>query len=166
MLEMYWIFFGCGVLFALLTILVGDLLHLDQVPFLNPMVVVGGATIFGAAGVMFTKYTTFTAGLILFFSFFIALLVSVATYFLYVKRMRNAETSLGFSITELRGRIAEVNTTIPGRGYGEVVVNMGIGLTHQMAASFDGEILPQGTRVVVVEVKENTLFVSRLEMDS
>lgn len=165
MLEMYWVFFGCGVLFALVTVLFGDILQTDHLPFLQPLVIVGGVTIFGASGILFTKYSSYTAGMVLVFSLLSTLLVSLAMYFLYVKRMKNAETSIGFSIHDLTGKIGEVNTTIPMSGYGEVIVRIGSGLTNQIAASFDGETLPEGTKVVVVEVKEETLYVSRLESE-
>jgi len=100
-----------------------------------------------------------------FFSLLVAIVVSLCIYFLYVKRMRDAENSTGFSITELAGRIGEVSAAIPSDGYGEVVIKTGVGVTNQIAASFDKEELPAGTRIVVVEVKDDTLYVSRLDSE-
>lgn len=68
LLNIYW---GCllgGLIFALVTVIFGDLLggvfhglfdsiSFDHFDFLQPMILVSGITIFGGAGVMLTKYT-------------------------------------------------------------------------------------------------------------
>lgn len=163
MSGLFWGCFAVGVLFAVLTIVLGDLLHTDHFHFLHPVAVIGGLTVFGGAGILLMRYTALAAGVVLLLSLLLAVAISLALYFLYVKRMRQAENSTGFSIRELAGRIGEVSAAIPPRGYGEVVLKAGGGFTNQIAASFDGEALPSGTRVVVVEVKDDTLYVSRLD---
>ena len=65
MIEVYW---GCligGLLFALVTVIFGDVidslfdglfefLTMDGLDFINPMVIIGAITMFGGAGI-FTK---------------------------------------------------------------------------------------------------------------
>ncbi|MNR55843.1 hypothetical protein D3C85_1763010 [compost metagenome] len=77
--------------------------------------------------------------------------------------MRQSENSTAFSMRELTGKIAEVTVPIPQHGYGEVMVKVGAGFTNQIAASLDGTWLVSGSRVVIVEVKEDVLFVALLE---
>jgi membrane-bound ClpP family serine protease len=164
MLELYWGCFAVGVLLALATIFLGDLLPADQLPFAHPVSLVGGMTVFGGAGVLLTRYSSLHTAAAALLSLLAAVAVSLAVHFLYVKRMRQMEVSNAFSIRELAGRIGEVSTPIPTRGYGEVVLKAGgAGLTNQIAASFDGEEIPAGAKVVVVEVKDDTLYVSRLD---
>lgn len=163
MLEMYWAFFGFGVLFSLVTLIFGDVLESETLPFLQPIVLVVGVTIFGATGILFTSYSAMNTFVTLVLSIASAILLSMALYFLYVKRMKGAENSLSFSINDLVGRIGEVNTSIPSTGYGEVVIHMGAGFTHQIAASFDKKVIQEGARVVIVEVRDGTLYVSKLE---
>lgn len=163
MLEMYWAFFGFGVLFAIVTLIFGDVLESESFPFLQPIVLVVGVTIFGAAGILLTNYSAMNAFATLLLSIIAAILLSVAMYFLYVKRMKGAENSISFSINDLVGRIGEVNTSIPSTGYGEVVIHMGASFTHQIAASFDKDSISEGVRVVVVEVKDDTLYVTKLD---
>ncbi|HWR41921.1 protease [Sporomusa sp.] len=171
MLEIYW---GClifGVIFAVVTLLFGDVLHsalsvspefsFDHLAWLQSMVVVGGITSFGGAGVLLTGYTELTGSEVIMLSLFAAIVLSVLVYFVYVKPMRNCENSSGFFITDLIGKTGEVIVLIPAGGFGEVLIRIGAGNTNQTAASHDKVELPAGTRVVVAEIREGVLYVCR-----
>ena len=164
MLDIYWACLIGGALFTLASILLGDLighaLHLDA---LHPLSVVGGITVFGGAGVLFGTYSALEAAAVLAIAILIVAAASLLIFFLYVRPMRNTENSTGFSIQDLQGRIAEVTVPVPAKGFGEVLVKIGAGNTNQIAASFSGEAIQAGTRVVVVEVRDDTLFVARFE---
>ncbi|CQR72735.1 putative membrane protein YuaF [Sporomusa ovata DSM 2662] len=171
MLELYW---GClifGVIFATVTILFGDLLdsHLDgffhvfpleHLEWLQPMVIIGGITIFGGMGLTLTRYTELAFSWVILFSLFTAILLSMLIYFLYIKPMRNCENSVGFFIRDLIGRTGEVTVPIPVSGYGEVLIKIGAGNTNQIAANYDNAELFVGTQVIVIDVRENVLYVS------
>jgi membrane-bound ClpP family serine protease len=163
LLGLFWGCFIAGVLFALVVLVLGDLMHIQHMHIFQPAVSVSGLTVFGGAGILLMQYSELNAVAVLLGSLLMAVVLSLLVYFLYVKRMNQAENSIGISIYELAGRIGEVSTTIPPQGYGEVVVKAGAGLTNQIAASFEGEQLETGARIVVVEVKNNTVYVSRLE---
>ncbi len=174
MLEVYW---GClilGVLFSIVTVLFGDLigqffdgmldfLSVDGPHFMQPMVLVGGVTVFGGSGILLTQYTYIGASVIAGLSLIIAIFLSIIVYFCYVRPMQNAENSIGYSIQDLIGKIAEVSVPIPLKGYGEVIVKVGAMNTNHIAGSFDLEEIETGSRVVVVEVKEGVLLVSHFE---
>lgn len=174
MLEIYWTCFVGGVLFALATIILGDILghifsgffdtlSLDHLDFLQPMVVVGGITIFGGSGITLSQYTALKPFPTALVSLLVSVVVSILVYFSYVKPMKNCENSSGFSLQDLVGKIAEVTVPIPARGYGEVVIKVGAGNTNQIAANLEQVEIPAGTRVVIGEVKEGILFVFRYE---
>jgi len=171
MLELYW---GClvfGVLFTLVTVVLGDLISvaldgaLDflSVDYLNPTVVASGVTAFGGAGIMLSKYTPLGGVLAAIAALLTALGVAFVIYRYYVKPMNQSENSTSYSMKGLTGRLGEVLTTIPGEGYGEVLVRVGAGNTNHIAASFDRSVIQAGTRVVVVESKDGILYVSRFE---
>lgn len=171
------IFWGClvgGALYAVISALLGDLighalggvldfLSLDGHPWLNPTTLVGGITAFGGAGLLLAHYTALGAAAVLILAVLGGVVIGGSGYFLYVKPMSQSENSIAYSERDLSGKIAEVITAIPSHGYGEVLVRAGAGHTNQIAASFDRVDIPGGTRVVVVEVKENTLYVSKLD---
>lgn len=173
MLEFYW---GClifGVLFAILSVLVGEVfsdmfdgifefLSIDGPNYIQPMVIVGFITSFGGAGVLLTEKLNWPQYFIILLALFIALLLAAIVYFSYVKPMNQAESSTGFSYQDLIGKIGEVTIPLPAKGYGEVILLIGGGNTNQIAASFDSEEIPAGEKVVVVSIEEETLMVSKL----
>ncbi len=174
MLNIYWSFLIFGIIFSLIILIfddimghfldgIFDLFNIDGLDFINSMVIVGFVTVFGAAGVMLTKYTFFAPTTIAIFSIFIALLASIAVYFLYVKPMKNSENSMAYSIQETIGKIGEVTVPVPATGFGEVLVKIGIFNTYHIATSFDQEDIQTGTKVVVIDLKDNALLVSRFD---
>lgn len=170
-------FMGCmavGVLFALVSVLFGDVisqavdgaldfLASDGHHAFQPIVLFGTLTAFGGAGLLLTRYTALGSAAILAAALLAAVAIGAIVYFAYVRPMRNSENSVAFSIRDLSGKIGEALTTIPPAGYGEVLVRIGAGHTNQIAASFNGETIGAGSRIVVVEVKDDTLFVTRLD---
>lgn len=168
------LFLGClvgGVLFAIVTVLLGDVLSsaldgmLDflSVDFLNPMIIAGAVTVFGGSGILFTRYSGFAALLNIILSILAAVLVSVVIYFIYVKPMENSENSTGYSIQEMVGRMGEITIPVPTQGFGEVMVKVGAGNTLHIASSLEQCILTAGTRVVVVDVEDGFLWVTEFE---
>ncbi|MDD3268414.1 MAG: protease [Syntrophomonadaceae bacterium] len=176
MQSIYW---GClfgGALFALVTIIFGDVLgdvlgglldflSFDHLDFLSPMVLVGGITVFGGAGIMLERLTSLDVVPVALFSLLIALVLSALVYFVYVKPMKNAENSSGYSMSELVGKIATVIVPVPGQGYGEVLIKVGAGNTNQIAASYDGEDYRSGTRVIVAEIRDGAVLVFGYQED-
>jgi membrane protein implicated in regulation of membrane protease activity len=174
MLEFYW---GCliaGILFAVISVIFGDILGcfldgifdfllLDGPDYIHPMVIMGGVTVLGGTGIVFTEYTSLPLWLNIILSILIAGICSILVYLGYVKPMQRTENSTGYSIQELTGKLAEVIVPIPAQGFGEVMVKVGAANTNQIAASFDKEEIQSGSKVVVVEVKDHVLFVCRFE---
>ncbi|QDR82386.1 protease [Sporomusa termitida] len=173
MLDLYW---GClifGVFSAIVTLLFGEVLQQalsfslefpgDHLAWLQPMVVVGGITSFGGAGVLLTGAAEFTGSEVMLYSFLAAVLLSGLVYFIYIKPMRNCENSAGFFMTDLIGKTGEVIVLIPAAGVGEVLLRIGAGNTNQIAASRDQVELAAGTQVIVAEVRAGVLYVCRAD---
>lgn len=173
------LFWSClvgGILYAVVSVIFSDAISEavdgaldfvsgDALPWLQPMTLVSGITIFGGAGLMLEQYTSLGTALVLLLAAMIAILLGMAVYFLYVRPMENSENSTGYSLQELGGKMGEVLVSIPPSGYGEVLIRVGAaGVSGQIAASYDGEAIPLGSKVVVVEVKDGTLMVSRIEL--
>lgn len=172
--QLFWACLAGGVLFALVTVIFGDLisnaidgvldfLSVDGLWKIRPMVLVSWITSFGGAGLLLTHYTALGSLWVVVIALAAAIGLSILIFVAYVRPMENSENSTAFSIRELSGLIGEVLVPIPPRGYGEVLLKVGAGRTNQIAASFEGNSLAAGERVVVVEVRDDTLFVSRLD---
>lgn len=169
------VYLGClivGILFAVITILFGDILDsafdgffeifsLDGFDFLHPSVIVAGITIFGGTGLLLDKYSSWQTISNLLVTVIISLLLSIVFFFMYVKPMKKCENSVGFSTQDFIGKIGEVSIPIRQNGFGEIMLQIGAGLTNQIAASYEGEEYVTGTTVMVAEIKDGILYVCR-----
>jgi membrane protein implicated in regulation of membrane protease activity len=175
MQTVYW---GClygGIIFALVTIIFGDILgdifsgldslSFDHLDFLSPMVIVGGITAFGGTGIMLDRLTSLETLIIIILSLIIAIALSVFVYFIYVRPMKNAENSNSYTMSDLVGKIGIVTVPVPKNGFGEVLIRIGAGNTNHIACSCDGEGFTQGPRVIVAEIKDGVVNVFRYQDD-
>lgn len=157
MTELYWICLVGGLVAAVLAALgadaLEDALEVALPEALDPLALLGGVTAFGGAGLLLERYAALGPAAEAGAATAVGLALALALTFGYIRPMRRAENSTGFSRREYRGRLGEVNTAVPARGYGEVLVRLGHATTFQPAASFDGRPIPTGTSVVVVEVE-------------
>jgi len=168
-LEVYWTCLLGGLVLAIVVVFVGDVLDgaidgFGQHAALDPLSLIGGLTAFGGAGVVLSTLLGAGGPAIPVAAAAFAVLLALVLHFAYVRPMRRAENSTAFSLREYAGRLGEVNTAVPARGYGEVLVQMGGSTTFQPAASVDGRPIPAGTAVVVVEVEpDGSLRVARFD---
>ncbi|WP_339323947.1 protease [Paenibacillus sp. FSL W8-0194] len=169
--TLFWSCLAGGILFAVVSVVLGDLVShaldglLDflSVDFLKPMVIASAVTVFGGAGVLLERYTGWGGFVVVLLSIAAAVIISALVYWFYVRPMDNSENSTAYSIRELSGRIGEVTIPIPESGFGEVMIKLGAGNTLHIASSFDRCLLAAGTRVVVVDVLDGVLRVAKLD---
>lgn len=161
-----WLFLGClgfGLIYSLFSLFAADVsLHgfgHIEIPLLHPLMWVSGTAAFGGLGFLLWRYSNFSPGMVYFLAALGGLVIAVASYFLWVAPMKKAEVSTGYSMGDLQGKMGDVLVSIPANGYGEVLIPMVNGVTNQIAASFEQEAIAEGMRIVVVEVKENVLYV-------
>ncbi|MNC58378.1 putative membrane protein YuaF [compost metagenome] len=112
---------------------------------------------------MLVQYTAIPALLAAVVAVAIAAVIGFLVGRYYVKPMKNTENSTAYTMKGLSGRLGEVITSIPTGGCGEVLVKVGAGNSNHIAESFDGSAIQAGNRVVVVDVRDGVLFVSRFE---
>lgn len=168
------LYLGClalGVIFAVVSVLVGDMIgsalngifDIVSFDFLNPAVLAGGVTVFGGAGILLTRYSNLESGAVAILSLLAAAFLGVLMYLGFVKPMDKSEVSNGFSMNDLPGKLGEIMVPIPAEGYGEIMVKFGAGNSLHTAASFDHILLPAGIKIVVVDVREGVAWVSPFE---
>lgn len=175
MLTVFWICFLIGVLYTLVVVIVGDVIagaldatfewmHVDAAPYIQPLTLMGGLTIFGGAGILLTKFTAFSSFLIISISIAIAVVGIVLLYFFYIKPMDQAETSTALTMNDYVGREAEALTTIPNSGYGEIMVKTINGMSNHTASSYNQQEIPLGSKVVVVEIEDGVMLVAEIQI--
>ncbi|EJL38891.1 hypothetical protein BAG01nite_27480 [Brevibacillus agri] len=168
--TVYMVCLVSGIIYTVISLLFGDTVSdwLDQLhlPLFQPITFVSGLTAFGGAGYIMSRFTSLSDLVVFALAVVIGAGLAVFAYFLWVKPMSKAENSTGYSMAQLGGKLGEVGTTIPAEGLGEVLLPMISGTTYHMAASLEGKSIPQGTRVVVVEVRDHVLYVIPFSTDS
>ncbi|WP_084543494.1 hypothetical protein [Gracilibacillus kekensis] len=131
--------------------------------FFNPLLVFGTLSVVAGSGVLWTKYSQTNPVYVLLISVLTGIGAYILIYHFLVIPMSNAESSTSISVNDLKGRTGEVITTIPATGMGEVLIPSSQGSRHETALSFDRQEIKQGKTIVVVEVKDQLLYVSELE---
>jgi len=174
--SVFWICFLIGVIYTIVVVIFGDVLagaldaslewlQLDNLPVIQPLTLMSGLTIFGGSGIVLLQFSALTMTIVVLASLGLAIVGVIIVYFVYVKPMANAESSIGYSIYDLVGKEAQVVVPIPAEGYGEVMVKTVGGVVSHTAASF-GKVEIDGERsVVVIEVQDGVLLVSELNLD-
>jgi membrane protein implicated in regulation of membrane protease activity len=135
----------------------------DAVPFLNPAVILAFFTLAAAAGFLLETATGIGSLAIIGISAAIAVLLDVLLYFFVLLPMSSAEASIAYTDEALLGQVARVIIPIPVDGYGEVVLETYAGMIAKRAAGFDNEAIGQDQHVLVIDVRDNTLYVRAYE---
>ena len=152
-----------GVL-TVLYVLFADVFHFDTgdggLHFLNPVLVFAFVTVLSASGYLFERLSALHYLLILGISAVIALIVVTLLNVFVLVPLSSAEESLVYKESDLRGRIGTVITPIPADGFGEVIIENASGRIAKPATSFEGESIPNGVKVLIVQVKSGVLEVT------
>jgi membrane-bound ClpP family serine protease len=167
--TIYLVCVAFGLVYALVTFFVGeavsDWLQHAHLPVLQPVLWVSGLAAFGGTGFLLTQLTAFSAATTAALAAVGGVALAIAAYFIWVEPMSEAENSTGYSMRQLVGHVGEVWTSIPANGFGEVLITLVSGTTHHIAASASSEPIPEGTRVLVVEVSNHVLYVAPFQPD-
>jgi membrane protein implicated in regulation of membrane protease activity len=114
---------------------------------------------FGLAGLLSVWVLRMPAPLSLVFSFPMAMLMAAAQFLLWVKVFVKAQASSEATLAEILGCEAEVFASIPGDRVGQINYTIRGSRFTAPAVSSDGTDIARGTRVVIVNVRGNTLVV-------
>jgi membrane protein implicated in regulation of membrane protease activity len=141
-----------------------NFLHLGHLDFLQPLLIVGGITAFGASGLFYSSLFGINGSALAGLSLITTFIITSLIYFLHLRKMKNTESSIAYSIQDMLGKIATVNIPIPEEGYGEIIVKTRTGVMGFTANSMDKVLLEQGTRVVIVQLNGRVFAVSELKL--
>ncbi|WP_102261937.1 NfeD family protein [Mesobacillus jeotgali] len=135
----------------------------EGIPFVNPTLIFSFAAIFSAGGYLGEVFTKLHSVLIAAASAIIALiLVTLLNVFVLIP-LSNAEESLVYKESDLRGRIGTVITGIPVDGYGEVMIENISGRISKPAVSFTKTEIPYGKKVLIIDIENGVLQVKMYE---
>jgi membrane protein implicated in regulation of membrane protease activity len=140
--------------------LLGDLFSIGiQFPLFQPISLFVGLTVFGGSGFILNNWTTFSLNEVVLYAAVISLIAVIFFYFVVIQPANRTESSTGFQLRDLVGKQGEVWVAIPPDGYGEVLITTAGGNSNHIAGSQLDVTIPEGTKVIVSEVKDQILYV-------
>ena len=126
---------------------------------LSPITIATFITTFGGVGVIVNNLTTLSPALGVLISTLSGLTVSGAMFLLYARVMTAVQGSSEVQMGELVGLTAEVIAPIPEGNVGEVVLVVRGARSRSTARAADGQAIPRGTMVEIVEEVGNAVIV-------
>jgi membrane protein implicated in regulation of membrane protease activity len=135
----------------------------EAMPFLNPTVILAFFTLAAATGYLLEIGTGLDGGAILGISLAAAAFLDILLYFFVLLPLSSAEASIAYTDESLLGKVARVIIPIPADGYGEVVMETYGGMIAKRATGYDNEAIGQDEKVLVIDIKDNTLYVRAYE---
>lgn len=136
----------------------------DGLPIFNPSVILSFFTLMSAAGFILEKLAFFSSAWNIGVAAIIGVILSALFYLFILVPLKSADVSLAYTEQSLEGQLGKVIVPIPEDGFGEVVIETTSGgMIAKRAAGYDNEVIDYDSTVLVVEVKEGTLFVRAYE---
>lgn len=148
--------------FTVLYIFFGDIAE-AALDFLNPTLILAFLTFLSASGYLLEQITSLNSLVILFISIVIAFILDILLNIFVLVPLSSAEESLVYTSDSLKGRVGTVLIPIPQDGFGEVVIKSSSGTISKPAVSFENEVIAEGQKVLVIDVKDGVLHVAHYE---
>ena len=176
MLRLFQICFYTGVLFTIVSFLMGqlfDFLNFDgdldmdgdiwglSISPLKPIIMMSFITTLGGVGIItidkgFNALTSFVIALS------VALMVSVVLHKFVVTPLYKAQNTSAVSQEELIGHVAKTRINIIGDSFGSITYVANGNTYSSPAKSIDGIDIYQGEEVKIVNIERNIFYVVRL----
>ncbi|MFG3613686.1 hypothetical protein [Rummeliibacillus stabekisii] len=131
----------------------------EGIPFFNPAVILAFLTFYTATGWVLETFTALNSISIAIISVIAAIILDILLYYFVLIPLKSAEVSMAYTEESLGGQVGKVIVPVPVDGYGEVVIETVNGIISKRAASYDLVEIPYDAKVLVIEVKESTVFV-------
>ncbi|WP_170006240.1 hypothetical protein [Bacillus fonticola] len=132
----------------------------ESTGFLSPTLILSFITMLCAGGYVLEAVTPLSGLLVFALALTIALVLSILLNLFILIPISNAEESLAYTEKSLKWRVGKVILSIPEDGFGEVIFESTSGTISKTAVSRDNIPIPDGTKVVVLDVKDGVVYVS------
>lgn len=132
----------------------------EGIPYFDPAVILTFISVTAASGYILERFTSIASIVAFIIALIIAAILTALLYFFLLVPLRSAEVSLVYTDASLEGQTAKVIVPIPIDGFGEIVIESVNGIISKRATSYHGEEIPYDMKVLIIEVKEGTAFVT------
>lgn len=141
-----------------------DVLGLDLILPVSPMVYLLFATVFGGSGLIFVKLLpSINYIFIAIIAAAIAFTLSTGFYKGIIKPLKKAENTSAPDTDELVGLPATVTETIYEKGFGEITYIINGNSYNAPAKTIKGEELVKGSKVAICWIEDHVFYVSNID---
>lgn len=151
-----------GVILTILYFFVGEVLEglmdIAGDGIINSITFIGYITLIGGVGYVLETVTFMGSGNIFVINLVVSLVIVVLVNFFIILPVKRSEKNISYSVQELKGTTGEVFTSIPVDGFGEIIIPRAHGTMSKPAKSFDGDPLPEGTKILVIDIDDEGVF--------
>lgn len=166
---MYFVMFGIGVGFVVLSFLLGEFGDFGDIEgpsflsFLKPSIIAIFLVVTGGLGLLIEPRVDliFGGGIVLFISVLSGLFVAGLVNRFVLVPLRRSENTSSFHKQDTVGTMAEITSPIPQGGYGKIRYSVSGSYVTGPAKSDDGNAIPCGEKVEIIYIEKNTYFVRR-----
>jgi len=181
LLKAFQLCFWVGVLFTAASFIFGQLFDLEEfdgdiaadadatggqgeaiISPLKPVIIAAFVTVWGGVGIICLQYLKLGIFITLAASLLCALLVSFILYRFLIVPLYKAENTGAVSQQGIIGLPAQVRLGMKGNSFGRITYVINNNTYTAPARSADGEEISKGTRVSIVDIKENVFFVTKI----
>lgn len=156
------IVFGC---LTILYILFSDIMDgaFEGIPYIDPAVILAFITMFSASAYLLEKFSPLSSMFVVLISSVLSAIFSALIYFFVLLPLKSAEVSLAYTDESLGGQVGKVIVPIPKNGYGEIIIETTSGVISKRATGFDNEEIDYDNQVLIIEVKDGTVYVKKYD---
>ncbi|MFV0560275.1 MAG: hypothetical protein ACK5NA_06115 [Enterococcus sp.] len=157
--SIYWYTLLVCAFLSIALVFIGDIIEVDGP--IDPVLIVPWIAFASLIGYLGEKFTSVSSLIIFLVAAALSTIVIFLINFYVVLPMKDAESTLSSSEKTFEGQVADVVTTIPVHGMGEVQIKNVTGSINRPATFYSGqsEDAAQGSKVLIIEVKEHVCYV-------
>ncbi|SHJ98088.1 Protein of unknown function [Geosporobacter subterraneus DSM 17957] len=176
MTSFFYILFGVGALYTIITFLLGQLLDFmdfdtdfDDDGFFNmqvspfkPMIIAAFLTAFGGFGLIFQFKKEWHPITILFAALFAAFAIAVLLYYFVLVPLYRVQNSSAVEQRHLIGRTAKVTLGIKKDKFGKISYTVGGNIYSAPAKTLESKELATGEEVIIIDIQKNVFYVDKI----
>ncbi|SFR14352.1 NfeD family protein [Desulfoscipio geothermicus] len=175
LLKVFQLCFWVGALFTAASFILGQLLDFGELggdvdsgsgesmisPF-KPVVIAAFITVFGGVGIIGLQHLKLGVFGTLAAAVFCGWLVSFILFRFLIVPLYKVQNTAAVSQKDLVGMPAQVQLDIKGSSFGRITYVVNDNTYSAPARSVDGDEIPRGVRVVIVDINRNVFLVTKI----
>lgn len=176
MTSFFYILFGVGALYTIVTFLLGQLLdfmdfdadfddeglfNMQVSPF-KPMIIAAFLTSFGGFGLILQYKTVWHSPQIIIVALLAALAIAATLYYFVLVPLHKVQNTSAVEQKHLIGQRAKVTLNIKENRFGKIGYTVGGNIYSAPAKTFGDKEFAVGEEVIIIDIQKNVFYVDKI----